>query len=239
MSTIKDVVKANAKDKSLQKNAWYSNHVARPISLLITKPFTYLEPTTVCFTMILVGLFSIPFFAYGSYTSIILGAIILQIHYILDHVDGNVARLMNKKTLRGKYLDFVPNILVNPLVLIALGYGGFRQTGDVDFLLFGISAGFFFTAIEPARLFRYLMIFEDGIKTKPSNRATVSRTGVLNRYLSSILNYPGIMNLILILSLFGLAPYLVFLYGLVFPLLFIARAGYEFFRWKSIDNGRA
>jgi hypothetical protein len=99
MKNLKNnIIKANNKEKkALSQNAWYSNYVARPISLVITRPFIHLHPNTICFLMVIVGLIALPFFAKGSYLSIILGAIILQAHYLLDHVDGNVARLMNKK----------------------------------------------------------------------------------------------------------------------------------------------
>jgi phosphatidylglycerophosphate synthase len=235
---IKDkIIEANSKDKTLIQNAWYSRNVARPISLYVTKPFIFLHPNTICLIMIIVGLLAIPFFIYGSYWSVIIGALILQVHYILDHVDGNVARLRNKRSQRGKYLDFLGNITVNPLSLLALGIGLFRSTGNLYYLYLGISAGFSYLAIEPARLFSYLMIIESGLKIKPAYATNnVSKNILLMRYLLVILSYPAIMNLILIFAVFNLTKYLIIFYGLTLPLLFIARTAYEFYKWKRIDN---
>lgn len=236
-SIKKEIIKANNKEKkALSQNAWYSNHIARPISLWITKPFINFEPTQICFFMILIGLISLPFFAIGSYASILIGALILQVHYIFDHIDGNVARLMNKKTKRGKYLDFVPNIFVNPLVLLLLGYGHFISSGNIDYLLFGVSASFFFLAREPARLFRYLMIQELNLKqSKSQNKTNSSILVKFNKWLNIFFDYPGIMNLILIFALLGITEYLVIVYGILMPLIFLARVFYEFNYWKGID----
>jgi phosphatidylglycerophosphate synthase len=237
-----EIIKANDKEKiALSKNAWYSNHVARPISLWVTKPFIRLEPTFVCFIMILIGLAALPFFAIGGYLYIIIGALILQIHYIFDHIDGNVARLMNKKSKRGKYLDFVPNILVNPLVFAFLGYGHYMTFGNVYYLLLGFSASFFFVAREPARLFRYLMKEElnlnsDKIRETISNKKDNSKLIQINRFLNVIFDFPGIMNIILLFALTNSTQYLIVFYGLTLPFLFLIRTFYEFKYWKNIDN---
>lgn len=230
MDIKKRIIKANSKDKSIAGNAWYSNYVARPISLLITKPFVKLYPEVICFIMVLIGLASLPFFLKGTYLSIIIGAVILQIHYIFDHIDGNVARLRNKKTLSGKYLDFIPNISVNPLVLICLGIGLFRNSGNFNLLYLGISAGFFFLAAEPARLFKYLILYEKNIKRKGSSSIG---SNIIARVYENFLDYPGIMNLILIFAIFGATRYLIIFYGIIMPILFVLRVSKEFFSWKK------
>jgi len=109
---IEDIKKRNKQDKNIQQNGWYVRYVTRPISLPLTKLFISFHPNTITIFMILIGLFSIPFFLNGGYLSIIIGAIILQIHLVFDSVDGNVARITNKRTWAGKYLDFLSNITV-------------------------------------------------------------------------------------------------------------------------------
>jgi phosphatidylserine synthase len=230
---IKDIKKPTDEDKSLATNAWYSNNVTRPISYYLTKPFISLEPTTICFIMILLGLASLPFFLIGEYWSIIVGALVLQVHYIFDHIDGNVARATNKKTKRGQYLDYIPNITVNPLVFVALGYGFFKTTGNLNFLLFGFSAGFFYLAKDPARLFKYLMFFERNILSKNKANRNQSILSKFNRHSSIILDYPGIMNILLIFAILNISQFLLFFYGIVLPLFFIARVTYEFYSMKK------
>jgi len=234
MTKIKEIKKASLQYAS--NNVWYSRNVARPISFFLTKPFLIFEPTTICFIMILIGVASIPFFFLGGYWNIIIGALILQVHYIFDHIDGNIARVTNKKSIRGKYLDYIPNITVNQLVLIALGFGIFRTTGEISYLLLGVSAGFFYLAKEPARLHKYSIMDDLNIKEKPlTNKRNISKFQKINHKTGIIFDFPGMMNLILIFGIFNLSHILIILYGIYFPIYFIARASYEFYTWKNID----
>jgi len=235
MKKVKDIKKASSQYAS--NNVWYSKNVARPISFFLTKPFLIFEPTTICFVMVLIGFASIPFFFLGGYWNIIIGSLILQLHYIFDHIDGNVARVMNKTSVRGKYLDYIPNITVNQLVLIALGFGIFRTSGDISYLLLGISAGFFYLAKEPTRLYKYSIMKDLNIKAKPlTNKKNISKFQKINQKMGIIFDFPGIMNLILIFAILNLSHILIILYGIYFPIYFLARATYEFYVWKNFDN---
>jgi hypothetical protein len=237
MGVVKEIKKANEKDKALATNAWYARKVARPISLAVTKPFLWMHPNAVTLLMILVGLLAMPFLALGTYKSIIIGALILQVHYIIDHVDGNVARLTDKRSKRGLYLDYIGDVTIIPFTLIFLGMGIFRATGNISYLYYGFSSGFFLLALEPARLYRFFMFYDNKIVKKED--AQIWKTdivAVLNKNLNDwVFNFPGIMNLILIFALFNATRYLVAFYGLTFPLLFLARAIYEFSEWKKRD----
>lgn len=235
MKKIKEIKEASLQYAS--NNVWYSRNVARPISFFLTKPFLIFEPTTICFIMVLIGLVSIPFFFLGGYWNIIIGALILQVHYIFDHIDGNIARVANKKSIRGKYLDYIPNITINQLVLIALGFGVFRNTGNIYYLLLGVSAGFFYLAKEPARLYKYSIRNDLNLKQNfsPTNKKDISKFQKINQKIGIIFDFPGMMNLILIFAIFNLSHLLIILYGIYFPIYFIARVTYEFYVWKNYD----
>tara|TARA_Y100000310_G_scaffold342034_1_gene443450 strand:+ start:25893 stop:26615 length:723 start_codon:yes stop_codon:yes gene_type:complete len=235
--TAKQIENAN---QSLDREPAYDRWFARPLSLYLTKPFLSLEPTVMCFTMLMIGLFSLPFFIKGTYSSIIFGALILHLYLVFDNIDGNIARAMNKKTLRGKYLDFVPNITTNPLVFIALGYGLFTSFGDINYLLLGISAGFFHLAKEPARLFRYLMLDELNLnkkqKTRTSNQKQSPLFQKINKLITTFFDYPYFAVILLIFALFNSSKYLIIFYGLTMPSIFILRVAYEFYYWKKRDK---
>ncbi|MBP1971870.1 CDP-alcohol phosphatidyltransferase family protein [Cohnella thailandensis] len=51
-----------------------------------------------------------------------LGAVLLQLHYILDCVDGNLARLTNKCTPLGAKLDKLVDQVVRLLLFVSLAY---------------------------------------------------------------------------------------------------------------------
>jgi phosphatidylserine synthase len=236
---LKDIKELNEKQDILQgRYSWQTRKIMRPISLYLTKPLIRVHPNIITSIMALLGFISLPFFILGGYSNVIIGAIILEIYYFFDHIDGDIARAAHKESLRGKYLDFIPNITVNPLVLIALGYGLFRTSGSINYFLFGVSAGFFYIAKEPARLFKYLVFKKLKIKNKSDTNQTPILLAKLNVYSFEIIDYPGIMNLLLIFAIFNITHYLVIFYGIIIPLYFIARVTYEFYFFKNIDFGK-
>ena len=73
--------------------------------------------------------------------SFFLGALMLQLWYILDHVDGEVARYNGESSLTGVYFDELVHYIVHPLVFFGIGWGLFNATGSVKYILLGILSG--------------------------------------------------------------------------------------------------
>jgi len=232
--TISQIKEVNR--KASVNYPWSAKYIFAPLSVYFTKPFINVHPNIMTFIMIIIGISSLPFFFLGGYWNILIGVFLLYTYVIFDGVDGNIARVMDKKSMRGKYLDFIPTIIVNPLVFVTLGFGSFHLTGNLNYILLGFSAGFFYLAKEPARLFRYLMIQELGLKEKSAYMTNKKSTLVkLNEYSSIIFDYHGVMNIILFFAIFNMSKYLVIFYGLTMPFIFISRAVYEFYFWKRKD----
>jgi len=235
---IKEIKEFNKELDAMQGNPWHSwsgRKIIRPLSFYLAKLFIRVDPNIISFIMILIGFISLPFFILGGYSNVIIGAIILQFYYLFDYIDGNVARMTHKESLRGKYLDFIANITVNPLVFIALGYGLFRTLGNINYFLFGVSAGFFFITKEPVRLFKYHICNKHQIKNKSDTNQATRLLVKLNRNSFEIIDYPGVMNLLLIFAIFNISHYLIVFYGIITPLYLIARITYEFYFFKNID----
>lgn len=53
---------------------------------------------------------------------LVLGAIMLQLHYLLDCVDGNIARLTNRCTPLGAKLDKLVDQIVRATLFVSLAY---------------------------------------------------------------------------------------------------------------------
>jgi len=58
---------------------------------------------------------------FGNIWLVILGGLLWQLWYALDCVDGEVARLSNKKSMLGVYIDALTHIFVNPMIPFAFG----------------------------------------------------------------------------------------------------------------------
>ncbi|UCG46734.1 MAG: CDP-alcohol phosphatidyltransferase family protein [Phycisphaerales bacterium] len=103
--------------------SWYSTHFVRGFSIYISYAFVKLGISANSVTVMsgaagLCGsLCMIPRNLYCN----LAGAVLWQLWYILDNVDGEVARLRNRCSLLGVYLDEITHIIVNSTFVLALG----------------------------------------------------------------------------------------------------------------------
>ena len=87
--------------------------------------------------------------ATGELPWMLAGAFVLQVWVLLDHTDGEVARLRRYRGLpgsasvEGAFSEYVGNhLVVHPLTLAFLGIGAYRLWGEVAFLFLGFAASF-------------------------------------------------------------------------------------------------
>lgn len=76
--------------------------------------------------------------ANGSIAGWLFGALLLQLWYLLDHVDGQLARLHGTASLDGVQLDYLMHHTVNVLVPLGVGWGLFATSGSAAWMLCGV-----------------------------------------------------------------------------------------------------
>lgn len=118
---------------------WMARRLARPAALHVTRLVLPLGIGAHCLTLVatLVGLTAAVAFAYGNRAGLIGGAGLLQLWYLLDHVDGQVARYRGTASLSGVYLDYLMHYVVHAACPFGLGWGLFVQTGEPLWMLAG------------------------------------------------------------------------------------------------------
>jgi len=79
--------------------------------------------------------------AWGTMWGWLLGTGLLQLWYLLDHVDGQLARLRGTSSLDGAQLDYLMHHTVNLLVPLGIGFGLFVRTAEPLWLLGGLGWG--------------------------------------------------------------------------------------------------
>lgn len=101
-------------------DTFYGKHVMRFFSIYLTAVFikTPASPTFVTVLSILVGLAGAYALAQGHWFAGLLG---VNGWYLLDHVDGEIARFKNTQSVTGFYFDTLANVFVMPTALAALG----------------------------------------------------------------------------------------------------------------------
>lgn len=102
-------------------------------------PFT---PNQITVIWILIKIVMAAFMIKGHYWTTVIALLVFQLASIIDGVDGIIARYRKHYSLNGIYLDYIGHYLCNSLLLIALAWGIFNQTGSaVSFIFAGIAAG--------------------------------------------------------------------------------------------------
>ncbi len=81
-----------------------------------------LSPNQITLLWISLGLMAVVALGSAKYGVRVAGALILQLSYLLDFVDGEVARLQNRISEQGSFLDLAGHGLVKTGLFLALGY---------------------------------------------------------------------------------------------------------------------
>lgn len=124
---------------------WWYRIVIRPIATRLTwlvVNHTKLTPNQMTLLAFLMSLIAAFFFVKASPEFLILGAIFFELHYILDYVDGKVARLRGQTSTMGKCLDEVLDRWQSFVVVFGLSYGQYRITDDAIYLVLGFVNSF-------------------------------------------------------------------------------------------------
>jgi hypothetical protein len=80
-------------------------------------------------------------FGWGTPVAWLIGAVMLQLWYLFDHVDGQLARLHGTSSLDGVQLDFLMHHTINVLVPLGVGHGVFLASGGLVWLWLGAAWG--------------------------------------------------------------------------------------------------
>ena len=101
------------------------------VAVYAGKLFLYLPltPNQVTLLWILVKMIGLLLLVPGEYMLAVVGVLIFHLGSIIDGADGIVARARQHFSLNGVYVDYVGHYLTNSLVLVALAFGVYFQTG--------------------------------------------------------------------------------------------------------------
>lgn len=113
--------------KSKESDFLFAWHVQRKISGLtaLVLKNTFITPNHITVISILVGLYSFYYFLMGDARNDLIGILFFQLSFLLDCVDGDLARLRgnNKVKLSGMYFDYLRALLLEPLLPVFLSIG--------------------------------------------------------------------------------------------------------------------
>jgi len=208
-------------------------HLYRSISIYITKVFLYTPITANQTTglFIIVGLIAIWLFTDGIYWKNVLASALFLLHYILDYVDGEIARYRGSCLTSGVFLDLFGHALLNSAVFAGISFGVYHQYGDPVIFIPGFVAA---VSIGVSYATRYSNLFildkkagshkRDNLSLKSSGRLKRLVKGLqLRRIISSPVLWatPGITHLALIFALADKMYIMLLFYAVTTPIYLI------------------
>jgi phosphatidylglycerophosphate synthase len=139
---IADIYRASRKKKDIN---WFTQHIARPPAAVLVWMFkgTPITPNQVTFlaTVVAAGAAAI-FVAWLGWVGLVVAAVVFELSFILDCVDGMLARLRKIASPLGHLLDFLMDELKAMLIYGCVAVRLWRESGDDYILLVGLGGLF-------------------------------------------------------------------------------------------------
>jgi len=238
--TLKELKNFKHRINPEERQGAYGYYFIRPFSLYLTflAIRAGLTANQVTVLQILSGVagavcLAIPTTAFG-----LAGLALLQLGFVFDNVDGEVARFRKQASVTGKFLDSVGHEIVVPCMFFGLGLGTYFRTGNFESIIFGFLAGFFSLRFDIATLYQEAgQLIESKLNQAYDYYASFKYTGAENLYkrkneesairmVFGMFAYPATMNIICVLVLLDLwlSPFMIadrqFSFAYVFLLIY-------------------
>ncbi|MGP3958537.1 CDP-alcohol phosphatidyltransferase family protein [Nonomuraea sp. 3N208] len=132
-----------------RRDSWWTVYFVDPVACRVALPVanrTRLTPNGLTVLSLVLGMVSAACFAANQ---LVAGAVVFYLSFMIDCVDGKIARLKGTGTPFGLWLDYVGDRVRVVLCAGGLAYGQYTLTGDVRYVMLG-------AAVAVLDLFRYV-----------------------------------------------------------------------------------
>lgn len=191
------------------ETVWYAKYVVRPFSIYITKILLYTPITAnqVSFLSMIMGVCGAFAIGYGTFRSGVMGVILLQVSYILDCIDGEIARYHKQSSVNGIFIDFLGHRIVIPLIFFGAAFMIYMNTQNIYMLIVGILGAE--ASSSPLNTVKRNVImslsnqsnldqydYQQLSSKSATNENKNSSPSFAKRFMKAILFYPGNLNVI-------------------------------------------
>ena len=220
MESWKKFSKKIEKDQTDLKADWYGRFfvwkISAPITYLLVR--TPISANQVTVIQEIIGTIGAIMLAVPSIKIMLLGIFLIQFGFILDCVDGEVARYKGQSSVRGVFLDLIGHQIVIPFYIYFTSLGVFVRTGQIDALIVGFLGALFIIPTERLALLSVInsmvekkgnrnysidVIGDDDIQV-PDNNLTIQKRNGWFWAIKKKWSYPDSMNM---LTLFVITEY--------------------------------
>lgn len=189
----------------------FTKHISCHITAIMY--FSGVKPDNVTFSMFVFGFIGSAFYTIGTDAGYVIGSLFFLLLNIADTSDGELARLLNKTSEFGEYLDRLCHYFTNSLMCLALGLGLYNSSGKVFFLYLGFISCAFYVLDDASKDLLFL------IKSKKTSDRSIaarslslSNSSKTNRFLLHLFAHSSVWHILpLIVGLSMISPNFNFL----------------------------
>ncbi|MGY0019462.1 CDP-alcohol phosphatidyltransferase family protein [Streptomyces sp. cg35] len=142
-----------------KRDAWWTVLLVDPVAtplVRVTARWTRITPNQITWGALLLGLGAAACFAMGDWRWLIAGAVVYHLSFILDCMDGKVARLTGQGSVFGAWLDYIFDRVRVAACAVALMGGQYHRTGDIWYVWLAVAVVF----LDGLRYLNALEIFK-------------------------------------------------------------------------------
>ncbi|MBJ7902951.1 CDP-alcohol phosphatidyltransferase family protein [Streptomyces sp. NPDC004549] len=142
-----------------KRDAWWTVLLVDPVAtplVRFTAMRTRITPNQITWGALLLGLGAAACFAQGSWHWLIAGALVYHLSFILDCMDGKVARLTGQGSVFGAWLDYIFDRIRVMACAVALMAGQYQRTGEILYIWLAVVVVF----LDGLRYINSLEIFK-------------------------------------------------------------------------------
>ncbi|MZD10147.1 CDP-alcohol phosphatidyltransferase family protein [Streptomyces sp. SID5785] len=142
-----------------KRDAWWTVLLVDPLAtplVRLTARWTRITPNQITWGALLLGLVSAAFFAMGDWRWLIAGAVLYHLSFVLDCMDGKVARLTGQGSVFGAWLDYIFDRIRVMACAVALMAGQYHRTGELIYVWLAVVVVF----LDGLRYINSLEIFK-------------------------------------------------------------------------------
>lgn len=153
---------------------YFFRDAALPITWLVLH--TNISANQVSIFSVFVAVLGVAMIGLSSNAASLTGALLLQFWYLLDHVDGQVARYRKTSSLTGRFLDFMMHHFVHAILFFGLALYAYGATQNFLFIIWGffacISMAMFNVIYDTMYKTFFERILSTGVQLFPKRGAT-------------------------------------------------------------------
>ncbi|MGW1030316.1 CDP-alcohol phosphatidyltransferase family protein [Streptomyces sp. NPDC002577] len=142
-----------------KRDAWWTVLLVDPVATPLVRQValrTRITPNQITWGALLLGLGAAGCFAVGDWRWLIAGALVYHLSFILDCMDGKVARLTGQGSVFGAWLDYIFDRVRVIACVIALMAGQYERTGDLLYVWLAVAV----VCLDGLRYINSLEIFK-------------------------------------------------------------------------------